>query len=87
MAQETGGIKMSGTLVKLASDAPVDTAALADGARFTADGVEVSVAPLAGADWTETESNFRRSEAEMKFHLDRGLTVGYRGFMDCRAEG
>lgn len=87
MAQETGGIKMSGTLVKLTTEAPVDEAALADGARYTAEGVEVSVAPIAGADWTDTESNFRRSEAEMEFHLDRGLTVAYRGFLDCRAEG
>ena len=56
------------------------------GARFTADGVDVTVTPLAGADWTDTESNLRRSEAEMKFHLDRGLTVGYRGFLDCSNE-
>ncbi|MFG6511909.1 MULTISPECIES: DUF305 domain-containing protein [Rhodobacterales] len=87
MAQETGGIKMSGTLVKLTTEAPVDEAALADGARYTAEGIEVSVAPIAGADWSDTESNFRRSEAEMKFHLDRGLTVAYRGFLGCRAEG
>jgi hypothetical protein len=87
MAQEMGGIKMSGTLVKLTTGASVDEAALAAGARYTAEGVEVSVAPIAGADWTDTESNFRRSEAEMEFHLDRGLTVAYRGFLDCRAEG
>ncbi|AYE85397.1 DUF305 domain-containing protein [Sulfitobacter sp. D7] len=86
MAGNAGGIKLSGTLIELQSDEAIDQAALADGARFTADGVDVTVTPLAGADWTDTESNLRRSEAEMKFHLDRGLTVGYRGFLDCTNE-
>ncbi|NUH64375.1 DUF305 domain-containing protein [Sulfitobacter sp. S0837] len=86
MAGNTGGIKLSGTLIELQSDEDINEAALADGARFTADGVDVTVTPIAGADWTDTESNLRRSEAEMKFHLDRGLTVGYRGFLDCQNE-
>ncbi len=86
LAEDAGGIKLSGTLIELQSDEAIDQAALADGARFTADGVDVSVTPIAGADWTDTENSLRRSEAEMKFHLERGLTVGYRGFLDCKNE-
>ena len=86
MAENTGGIKLSGTLIELQSDETIDQAALADGAQFTAEGVEVTVTPIAGADWADTEDNLRRSEAELKFHLDRGLTVGYRGFLDCENE-
>jgi hypothetical protein len=86
MTGDRGGIKLSGTLIELTGDAPVDEASLSDGARFTAQGVDVTVTPLPDADWTDTESNFRRSEAEMKFHLDRGLTVGFLGFLDCTAE-
>ncbi|EDQ06484.1 hypothetical protein DSM14862_00224 [Sulfitobacter indolifex] len=86
MAENAGGIKLSGTLIELQSDETIDQAALADGAQFTAEGVEVTVTPIAGADWADTEDNLRRSEAELKFHLDRGLTVGYRGFLDCENE-
>ncbi|WPZ22406.1 DUF305 domain-containing protein [Sulfitobacter faviae] len=86
MADTTGGIKLSGTLIEMQSNETIDQAALADGAGFTADGVDVTVVPLAGAEWTDTDGDLSRSEAELKFHLDRGLTVGYRGFLDCRSE-
>ncbi|MFG6559693.1 DUF305 domain-containing protein [Sulfitobacter sp. 1A15299] len=86
MAGKTGGIKLSGTLIELQSNEAIDQDALADGAAFSAEGVDVTVAPLAGAEWTDTDGDLSRSEAELKFHLDRGLTVGYRGFLDCKSE-
>jgi len=44
---------------------------------------EITVTPDPEADWTEENPGLRRADAEMVFHLDRGLTVGYRGFLDC----
>ncbi len=85
MAGESGAIKLSGTLVSLTADAPAAVDTLADGARLTAEGTEITVMPDPGAEWTDTDDNLRRAEAEMVFHLERGLTVGYRGFLDCAA--
>ena len=42
---------------------------------FAADGATVSVSPLAEPDW--------RSDAELVFRLEPGLSVGYRGFWTC----
>ncbi|WP_334061014.1 DUF305 domain-containing protein [Limimaricola cinnabarinus] len=85
MAGESGAIKLSGVLIPLAAGAPVAAGALDDGARFAAEGVDISVMPDPGADWTDTEDSLRRAEAEMVFHLEQGLRVGYRGFLDCAA--
>ncbi|MFT6533864.1 MAG: hypothetical protein ACJASC_003429 [Limimaricola cinnabarinus] len=83
MADESGAIKLSGTLISLAADTAVAVDSLNDGARFTAEGTEITVTPDPEADWTEENPGLRRADAEMVFHLDRGLTVGYRGFLDC----
>ncbi|EAQ04619.1 hypothetical protein OG2516_01421 [Oceanicola granulosus HTCC2516] len=83
MAGESGAIKLSGTLVPLAADAPIAVETLTDGARFTASGTEITLMPDPDANWTEENPGLRRSDAEMVFHLDQGLTVGYRGFLDC----
>jgi hypothetical protein len=41
-------------------------------------GTTITVRPLGDeADW--------RSDAELVFELDQGLTVGYRGFYGCEA--
>jgi len=46
-------------------------------AEFSAPGTTITVRSLGGdADW--------RANAELVFHLDRGLTVGYRGYYGCR---
>ena len=84
MAGSEGVIKLSGTLVALSADSEVGPATLDDGLRLTAEGTEVSVMPDPDADWLD-EGGLRRAEAEMRFHLERGLTVGYRGFLDCAA--
>ncbi|PHP29155.1 DUF305 domain-containing protein [Limimaricola cinnabarinus] len=85
MAGESGAIKLSGVLIPLAAGSPVAAGALDDGARFAAEGVDISVMPDPGADWTDTDDSLRRAEAEMVFHLEEGLRVGYRGFLDCAA--
>ncbi len=85
MAGESGAIKLSGVLIPLAAGAPVAVETLEDGARFAAEGVDISVMPDPGADWTDTDDSLRRAEAEMVFHLEEGLRVGYRGFLDCAA--
>ncbi|MCP1168532.1 DUF305 domain-containing protein [Limimaricola litoreus] len=85
MAGETGAIKLSGMLISLTADAAIAAATLDNGARLMAEGVEISVMPDPGADWTDTDDSLRRAEAEMTFHLEQGLTVGYRGFLDCAA--
>lgn len=68
-------MKLNGVLVSLdATGAPRDGAA-----EFSAPGTTVSVRPLGDeADW--------RQNAELVFALDRGLTVGYRGFYGCEAD-
>ncbi|WP_265500057.1 DUF305 domain-containing protein [Paracoccus beibuensis] len=83
MAGGSGAIKLSGVLIPLTAGAPIAVETLEDGARLVAEGVEISVMPDPGADWTDTDSSLRRAEAEMTFHLEQGLRVGYRGFMDC----
>ncbi|HEX5765621.1 MAG TPA: DUF305 domain-containing protein [Woeseiaceae bacterium] len=65
-------VKLNGILVQL----DVDDALQGGTARFSARGSRISVQPLGeSADW--------RGNADLVFELDRGLTVGYRGFYDC----
>lgn len=76
-ATEDGGaaaMKLNGVLVGLeATGAPQNGAA-----EFSAPGATVSVRRLGDdADW--------RQNAELVFRLDRGLSVGYRGFYGCGA--
>ncbi|MGX9857627.1 DUF305 domain-containing protein (plasmid) [Limimaricola variabilis] len=85
IAGESGTIKLSGVLIPLVAGAPAAAETLDDGARFAAEGVDISVMPDPGADWTDTDDSLRRAEAEMTFHLEQGLRVGYRGFLDCIA--
>lgn len=73
-SERTGAaaMKLNGVLVPL-------TGTETDGARrFAAPGVTMTVRPLgAEATW--------RSDAELVFTLEQGLTVGYRGFWACGA--
>ncbi|MGK7297244.1 MAG: hypothetical protein ACNS61_15700, partial [Candidatus Wenzhouxiangella sp. M2_3B_020] len=67
----TAAMKLNGVLV------PLEAAGEAgDAVRFTASGATMTVEPLdEDADW--------RSDAELVFALERGLSVGYRGFWTC----
>ena len=63
-------VKLNGVLVDLEL---VDGA---EGARFEAPGLTVSVERLEeDADW--------RQGASLVFELEQGLSVGYRGFYEC----
>ncbi|EYD71438.1 DUF305 domain-containing protein [Limimaricola hongkongensis] len=85
MANESGAIKLSGVLIPLAAGGPIAVETLEDGIRLAAEDVDITVMPDPGADWTDTDDSLRRAEAEMTFHLEQGLRVGYRGFLDCAA--
>ena len=68
-------MKLNGVLVSLdgAESQP------GDGLGFSAAGANVTVRPLGDdADW--------RQNAELVFELERGLSVGYRGFYRCGAD-
>jgi hypothetical protein len=68
-----GAMKLNGVLVPL--EAADETE---DGFEFAAQGVTMTIRPLGEeADW--------RSDAELIFELEQGLTIGYRGFYECEA--
>lgn len=68
-----GAMKLNGILVALEGVGKAEP-----GAGFSAPGAAITVRPLGEeADW--------RADAELVFRLDRGLTVGYRGFFNCGA--
>ena len=67
-----GAMKLNGVLVPLEGTGDMDES----GMRLTAPGATMTVRPLGDeASW--------RSDAELVFALDQGLTVGYRGFWTC----
>lgn len=67
----TGAMKLNGVLIELAGGGDMDEAV-----RLAAPGVTMTVRPLGDeATW--------RSDAELVFALEQGLTVGYRGFWSC----
>jgi hypothetical protein len=76
-ADREGGaaaIKLNGVLVALEGAGEAD----AGGVKFSTHGIAITVRPLGDeADW--------RSDADLVFELDQGLTVGYRGFYRCEA--
>ncbi len=66
-----GAMKLNGVLVPLEAQDRTEA-----GVVYGARGVSVAVRPLGEeADW--------RSDAELVFKLDQGLTIGYRGFYGC----
>lgn len=69
---DAGAMKLNGVLIELAGTA----AGQEGGVRLAAPGVRMTVRPLGDeATW--------RSDAELVFALEQGLTVGYRGFWSC----
>ncbi len=77
-----GVMKLNGKLVRLRSQSEGGFEALLAGPVMAAEGVRMSVTPVADED-TETEDGMRRWAADLVFELDQGLTVGYRGFYKC----
>jgi hypothetical protein len=77
-ADRQGGaaaMKLNGVLVALEGAGDAD----AGGVEFSTPGTAITVRPLGDeADW--------RSDAELVFELDQGLTVGYRGFYKCEGQ-
>ncbi|MFP3939415.1 MAG: DUF305 domain-containing protein [Thermoanaerobaculia bacterium] len=71
-----GGMKLNGVLIELKGSGDVED----DEMRLAAPGVTMTVRRLGDeASW--------RSDAELVFALERGLTVGYRGFWSCPPPG
>ncbi|HSN73068.1 MAG TPA: DUF305 domain-containing protein [Steroidobacteraceae bacterium] len=71
---DVAAMKLNGILVQLQAA----ESSAGDAARFSAPGAQITVRELGDeADW--------RSDAELVFELDQGLTVGYRGFYSCGA--
>ena len=69
-----GAIKLNGVIVPLRAEAEIGP----EHAAFAASGITLAVDALGEeADW--------RSNAELVFELDPGLSVGYRGFYRCEA--
>ena len=67
----TGTMKLNGVLLRLEAAGKSGVAK-----KYAAPGVTMTVRPLGDeADW--------RSNAELVFALEQGLTVGYRGFWSC----
>ena len=67
----TAAMKLNGVLVALEAEGDVT-----GGAKFTAPGARVAITPLGDeAGW--------RADAEMVLALERGPTIGYRGFWSC----
>lgn len=77
-----GVMKLNGKLVLLRSRSEGGFEALLGGPVMAADGVSMSVMPVADEDW-DVEDGMRRRKADLVFELDQGLTVGYRGFYAC----
>lgn len=74
-----GGMKLNGVLIELEGSGDVETID-EDPMRLAAPGVTMTVRRLGdAASW--------RSDAELVFALERGLTVGYRGFWTCSPRG
>jgi hypothetical protein len=77
-----GVMKLNGKLVRLRSESEGGFEALLAGPVMAADGVRMSVRPVADESM-EIEDGMRRQLADLVFELDQGLTVGYRGFYSC----
>ncbi len=77
----TGVMKLNGKLIPLESAEAGDLASLATGVVMGAEGVRMAarLSPDEGSVLGE------RSNAELVFELEQGLTVGYRGFFSCDA--
>lgn len=69
-----GAMKLNGVLLPLKSTGTTENAAVK---QYAAPGVTMTVQPLG-------DESELRSDAELVFALEQGLTVGYRGFWACK---
>ncbi|RAH96221.1 DUF305 domain-containing protein [Acuticoccus sediminis] len=76
-----GVMKLNGKLVELASETG-GLDGFANGTMLSAGPIHMRVMPVAGAE-TETEGDMASRKADLVFQLDQGLTVGYRGLLNC----
>lgn len=77
-----GAIKIHGRLVEVAAEGTSTFDELAGTAEFTAEGVRISVMPL--ADSGESRDGETWFPAQLHFELDQGLQADYRGWYKCR---
>ncbi|MDQ0316296.1 DUF305 domain-containing protein [Amorphus orientalis] len=75
------GLKISGDLVPLAAGS---ASATASPAAYRASGISVNLNAPDGAELT-AEADRGRKPADLILELDRGLSVGYRGYYQCTA--
>lgn len=86
--QDTNGAqgitKIHGRLVPLVAPKIADFATLTGGGTFLGEGLSLTVVPDAEAQWDKTAEDTRRRRANLHFHLEQGLDVGYRGWYVCK---
>ena len=79
-ASVRGVIKLHGKLVELRATSSHDSPK--SGITLHGGGITTVVTPVAGAG-VEGDDGAQRTQADMRFMLDQGLSVGYRGFYTC----
>ncbi len=72
-----GVLKISGQLVEVSQASEAGP----EGVRFATEGLALRISP-AGEN-AEHDGEDRESDADLLFALDKGLTVGYRGYWSC----
>lgn len=77
--------KLSGALVPLKSAGPSGFEGLVSGPTLQADGIRMVIKPVAGEE-PEATNGVQRWKADLRFELEQGLRVGYRGFYFCDAD-
>lgn len=74
--------KLNGTLVTLRSVTANGFEGLVSGPTLQADGIRMVVAPVPGEEPKAVEGVWRW-KADLRFELEQGLSIGYRGFYFC----
>ncbi len=76
--------KLNGTLVTLRSASEIGFEGLVDGPTLQAEGIRMVVTPVPG-EAPKAIDGAQRWKADLRFELEQGLRVGYRGFYFCDA--
>ncbi|WP_156032615.1 hypothetical protein [Parvularcula oceani] len=80
----TGVVKLHGRLVELETAEPVGFEALASGVTYVSDGLRMTVEPVPDKGVSEGEG-WVQTIADLRFVLEQGLLVDYRGYYRCDA--
>lgn len=80
-----GVIKIHGRLIEVTASEMSEFKTLADGAIFTADGLRLEVSPIPNEAGTRQKDKWRRP-SHLRFELEQGLRVDYRGWYTCDIE-